>query len=92
MVKQSKAWAHYLEWRREMESKYGRMLYVASPRRVVKLAYVGPLVQGQKDSPKAWTILTHFIGADGADYFRSTRTLEGLRELGIIKTSTLGGN
>lgn len=49
-----------------------------------KLRYDGKYadVAGQ---PRQWTILSHFIGPDGGDYFRSSRMLEGLQQLGIIE-------
>lgn len=34
---------------------------------------------------RQWTIMSHFIGPDGADYYRSSRMIDGLRELGIVQ-------
>jgi hypothetical protein len=34
---------------------------------------------------RQWTILNHWIDRDGADRFRGSFSLQGLKELGIIK-------
>lgn len=37
---------------------------------------------------RQWTILSHFIDADGQDRFRGSFSLQGLRDIGAVK----GGN
>lgn len=34
---------------------------------------------------RQWTILSHFIDRNGADRFRGSFTLQGLRDIGFIK-------
>lgn len=33
---------------------------------------------------RQWTIVSHFIDANGADRFKGSFTLDGLREIGFI--------
>lgn len=52
----------------------------------VKLKFDGRYTFITDEDNRQWTILSHFIGPDGADYFKSSRMLRGLEDLGIIKS------
>lgn len=50
----------------------------------VKLRYDGRYTFITDVDNRQWTILSHFIGPDGADYFKSSRMYDGLIELGVL--------
>jgi hypothetical protein len=46
----------------------------------MRLVYLGPMLRGDKASPKLWNIV-----APGSPWHMSSRTLEGLKQIGIVK-------
>lgn len=51
----------------------------------VKLRYDGKYEFVKGIDPRQWTVVSHFIDRDGADRYRSSFMLEGLREAGILQ-------
>lgn len=51
---------------------------------VVSLRYDGRYTD-LPGKPRQWTILSHFLDQDGADRFRSSFSLEGLKEIGAVR-------
>lgn len=40
---------------------------------------------------RQWTILSHFIDADGQDRFKGSFSLEGLKQIGAVPAGHLNG-
>lgn len=60
------------------------MLVISMANNNVVLRYDGRW-EGMIGDNRQWTILSHYIAPDGEDYCKSSRTLKGLIELGIVK-------
>ena len=50
----------------------------------IKLRYDGRWgwIQGQDN--RQWTIMSHYVAPDGKDYYKSSKLLQGLKEIEII--------
>jgi hypothetical protein len=53
--------------------------------KTAKLRYEGRFDFINSEDNRLWTILDHWIGPDGADYYRSSRMRKGLIQLGIVR-------
>lgn len=57
---------------------------------MVKLRYDGKYDFMPADQARQWTIMSHFIDANGCDRFKGSFSEMGLVELGIIKGAING--